>query len=508
MLTIFVDRSINKLVLITNNPSHHYYLETKTKKWSYISWKREWGWCEKTVRIYENLPRTTKQGDGTFKYIMGLGWTAYILGIFKNEIGKDDYDFILKSVILSESYRNAPFPNLRDYQNDDILFLLKYKIGLMVVNTGYGKTESIATLTNYAHTVLGKNVLIVTPSNKARDEIVKRCDIRFGLNVSTKPEDVNGKLDCMISNGLKNTKRFKNEAERAEFIKILSGYDWVLVDEVEYTINDGGEFIFNNCLKADHFYGFSGTADKYSAKMLSFANGLSDESVVNNVDLIKFFGPALVYRLPLNISITRVSVKTDAFDSVTIDREEVDESGNIYTTIMNNIWTNNNICNVIIETVKKYPGMFIPINNLNYIIDDWIKNYFMGVFRILLVSGAGYTYYDLGGNKTMLNLKEACEYIKDGKVDVIPSTSSGYRALDFPNLENILLIQGKVAGIVLQSIGRVARGKHMNIITLDPKKKTKKIPIYTKGARERDEMIKEYYKYCEISELDINEEDL
>ena len=48
----------------------------------------------------------------------------------------------------------------------------------------------------------------------------------------------------------------------------------------------------------------------------------------------------------------------------------------------------------------------------------------------------------------------------------------------------------------------------MNIITLDPKRKTKKIPIYTKGAKERDEMIKEYYKYCEISELNINEEDL
>lgn len=505
MLQILVDRSINKLVLITDDLSLHYFLETRTKQWGYISWKKKWGWVERLIKIYDNTLKNSNQGDGTFRYEVGLGWTAYILGIFKDKMGKDDYDRILKEVILSESYRTAPFPNLRDYQNDDILFLLKYKIGLMVVNTGYGKTESIATLTNYAYSALGKKILIVTPSNKARDEIIKRCDVRFGLKVSSKDDDLNGKLDCIITSGLKLSKKYR---EPDEFKKMLAGYDWVLVDEVEYTINDGGEFLFSNCTGADHFYGFSGTADKYNAKILSFANGLKDEAVTNNRNLIKYFGPALVYRLPLNIDISRVSVKTAAFDELHIDHEEIEESGNVYLTIMNNIWTDPDICEAIVRVVKKYPRTFIPINNLNFIIDEWIKNYFIGRFRILLVSGAGYTYFDLNGEVTKLTLKESCEYIKDGKVDVIPSTSSGFRALDFPNLENILLIQGKIAGTVLQSIGRVARGHHMNIITLDPIKKSKKIPVYSNSAMERDQMIKDYYKYCEIEEINVLEDDL
>ena len=46
------------------------------------------------------------------------------------------------------------------------------------------KTQVIATLTNYAHEVLGKKVLLVCPTSKARDELVKRCKNVFGLEVS------------------------------------------------------------------------------------------------------------------------------------------------------------------------------------------------------------------------------------------------------------------------------------------------------------------------------------
>ena len=147
------------------------------------------------------------------------------------------------------------------------------------------------------------------------------------------------------------------------------------------------------------------------------------------------------------------------------------------------------------------------MNNLNAVLKYWIDNYFVGQLRVLLVSGEGYSYYDLQGNKTMLSLQESCDYIKAGLVDVIPSTSSGYRALDFPGLENILLTSGKVAGVTLQCIGRVARNKHMNIITLAPFSK-RKIPVYSKGAETRSEMFKQYYKYCEITSYSFNEDQL
>ena len=153
---------------------------------------------------------------------------------------------------------------------------------------------------------------------------------------------------------------------------------------------------------------------------------------------------------------------------------------------------------------QEFKMLFIPINNLNNVIYEWISNYFVmqGGLRTLLICGDGYMYYDLQGGVTKLNLQEACDYIRNGMVDIIPSTSSGYRALDFPGLENILLIQGIVAGVTLQAIGRVARGSHMNIITLEPKI-PKKIPVYTKGFEHRDEMIRGYYKYCIINDITI-----
>ena len=175
---------------------------------------------------------------------------------------------------------------------------------------------------------------------------------------------------------------------------------------------------------------------------------------------------------------------------------------------MTRIFTTPAVCNTIVKVAKKYPMMYIPVNNLANIISAWIENYFIGVFRILLICGEGYIYYDLKGNRTKLkDLSEACEYVKNGLVDIIPSTSAGFRALDLPGLETIFLIQGKVAGVVLQSVGRVARGTKFNLISLEPQPK-KKIPVYSKGMENRDKMIHEYYKYCEIVDSEIFEANL
>ena len=366
------------------------------------------------------------------------------------------------------------------------------------------KTQTIATLTNYAHEVLGKKVLLVCPSNKARDELVKRCRTAFNLIVSCREKDINGHLDCIITSGLTNSSRYKDPVEQEKFKQLLAQYEWVLGDEVEYTINAGGEFIYNNCIGAERLYGFSGTADKTAAETITFSQGLSDV-IVRNKTLVKYFGPSLIYRMPLNISISNVKVKTRSLDNLVLDEDKIEDSGNVYTEIMTQIWSNDNVCKTIVKIVEKYPLCFIPINNLVNILYVWIEKYFIGKFRVLLVCGEGYVYYDLQGNKYVLDLQEACEYIKKGLVDVIPSTSSGYRALDLPGLENICLFAGKLAGVTLQSIGRCARGKHMNIITIEPYSK-KKIPVYSKGAQEREEMIKNYYQYCSIDDVVVFEE--
>lgn len=250
-------------------------------------------------------------------------------------------------------------------------------------------------------------------------------------------------------------------------------------------------------------YGFSGTSDKNSAESITFDNGLSDV-VLRNKDLIGFFGPNLVYRAPINKDIGDIQIKTSALDRIGFEADDFSEDGNVYIKVMNRIWTSPEVCKVIVKVAKRYPLLFIPINNLTSILTEWIDNWFRGVFRVLLICGEGYIYYDLAGNRTKLTLAEACDYVKSGKVDIVPATSSGYRALDLPSLSNILLVEGLKAGVVLQSIGRIARSQQMNIITLQPFN-NRKIPVYSKSDEARKDLYKTYYRHCKITEVVINE---
>lgn len=359
------------------------------------------------------------------------------------------------------------------------------------------KTELIATLTNYFYG-LGKKILIVTPGQKPRQEIEKRCKMRFGLDIPSS----DGRIQSVITSGLLNRNDIKDPAGLKNLEADWASVDCLFVDEVEYTINDSGKFIYDRVVHADHFYGFSGTADKQKGEMISFANGL-DDIIVRNKDLVKYFGPTLVYRMPLDLKIDNIRVKTNALNQVKFQPGDLDGSGNTYMTALTRIFTTPEVCNTIVKLGKKYPMMYLPMNNLESVISEWVDNWFLGVFRILLICGEGYIYYDLQGNRTNLKtLEKACEYVKNGLVDIIPSTSAGFRALDLPGLETTFLAQGKAAGVVLQMVGRTARGAHMNLISLEPNPK-KKIPVYSKGMEGRDEMIHNYYKYCEIIDSEI-----
>lgn len=136
MLKVSLNKSTNRLVLTTDEPGLHYFLETKQKDWQYLPWKKEWGYAEKTVKIYD--PGKHSLGNGMYTYSLGLGWAAYLLGVFKDRLSKDDYNGIVNEVIFADTYRDVPFPELRDYQNSDVLFMLKYRTGLFQCNTAYG----------------------------------------------------------------------------------------------------------------------------------------------------------------------------------------------------------------------------------------------------------------------------------------------------------------------------------------------------------------------------------
>ena len=315
-----------------------------------------------------------------------------------------------------------------------------------------------------------------------------------------------GDLGVAITAGIlqkkvvKDTKLAKIEKTKLEKFKV------VIADEVEYTTSDGGCWLYDIVSRtAERMYGLSGSADRYGGKCISFANGING-TVMDNCKVVKYFGPSLVHRQPVSNKVNLIAIKTTALDLIEFGEHEVDPDENVYAQINNAMWTDPGVVSVIEKIIKKYPKLYIPINNLETIINYWVECW-KGKYSILVIRYGGYYYYDKSGNMTIVDLEGAVELIKNNQVDVIPSTSSGFRALDLPDLSNMLLICGKVAGITLQTVGRTARMEEMNILYLTPKH-WRMIPIYTKGTKHRLDMIKEYYKYCEINEIKIEEEDL
>ena len=497
ILRIWVDKSINKIRILTDDPSVKFLLEKTQEETKYIPWERRWGTLKTTIRIYDKV----KKEQGTWNFILGLGWAGYIIGMFNKYMNPDDYRNLLNDAIYSDEVRTFPFPNLRDYQNTDVLHMLKYRTGLYSVFTSYGKTQVIATLAEY-FSGLGKKVLLITPGKKAQDELVKRCISLFGYDPKKPDNDKGGCVRFIITSGLMNRKDVKDPVTLTKLEAEWKSYDVVLVDEVEYTVgSDSGEFLYNRLTGASHFYGFSGTADKSQGECISFANGLND-TVLRNKVLVSHFGPSIVFRMPIKQRIDNIKVLTRTIENIKFDESDFDDKGNVYNNIMTRMWTDPDVCKLVVKLIMRYPKLFIPINNLVSILNTWIEDYLKYKFRILLICGKGYVYYDLDGKESLIKLPEACEKVANDELDHILSTSAGYRALDLPNLESIFLPASNIAGVVLQSIGRVARGKHMNIISLETMS-GRPVPVYTKAAKKREDLMKSFYKYCDIIDSTI-----
>jgi len=134
ILRIWVDKSINKIRILTDDPSVKFLLEKTQEETRYIPWERRWGTLKTTFKIYDKV----KKEQGTWNFILGLGWAGYIIGMFNKYMNPDDYRNLLNDAIYSDEVRTFPFPNLRDYQNNDVLHMLKYHVGLFSCYTSYG----------------------------------------------------------------------------------------------------------------------------------------------------------------------------------------------------------------------------------------------------------------------------------------------------------------------------------------------------------------------------------
>ena len=122
------------LELQTDEDQVRFLLEVTERKTEFVPWKRKVDTVVRTYRIYEKR----KKDKGITTYYIYKGWCAYLLNTFISRISKETYDLLLHEIIYSDNYRQFGFPGLRDYQNEDVLHLLKYKYGLHSCYTGYG----------------------------------------------------------------------------------------------------------------------------------------------------------------------------------------------------------------------------------------------------------------------------------------------------------------------------------------------------------------------------------
>lgn len=134
-LEIFVDKNTNKIIIKTDDPSIKYLLQVTREETKYLPWKKQWGTQKTTVRLYS---RKKKLPNGIEAFELGLGWAGLLVNMFKPYISLDQYNALLSDAIYSENHRDIPFRELREYQNQDILHVLKYKRGLLSCFTAYG----------------------------------------------------------------------------------------------------------------------------------------------------------------------------------------------------------------------------------------------------------------------------------------------------------------------------------------------------------------------------------
>lgn len=124
------------IIIETSDITVRGLLEYVVKERSYAPWLKEWITTKKKHKIYNRSMRDKKTGHEFFQ--VGIGWASYILITFQCMMSQEDYDSIVKA-IYRDTYRDVPFPELRDIQNQDILHILKYRRALASLYTGYGK---------------------------------------------------------------------------------------------------------------------------------------------------------------------------------------------------------------------------------------------------------------------------------------------------------------------------------------------------------------------------------
>jgi len=414
--------------------------------------------------------------------VFGIGWLEYFYIHFKDLMDE-------KSIELCESIY---YDEVNDFESEflegeaytDVLAMLTRQRGLNQLPTGEGKTEQIAAMAHYFYKK-GLRTLIITPGSKQKDEIAHRLKSRYGYELPYFSYLSN--LNLISTNGFLRSNQFDPDSE------YWSGVDVVLADEVEYTLSTKGIELLACLSNLKYQYGFSATADKAKAEVISFENR-SSKIIERNSELISMYGQCIVFRPPTNVNVNMITIKTnifqnsDRYTSPYISKDEFEAMS--YVDIISTIFKEDYFCKGFNKILMGHKGVFVPINRLE-IIDNWLKNYFIDKDKLIIcISSRGYEVFSEGKKVANLKLSELKFLIHNELVDVIVGTKSAYSSLDFPKLNAVLCLTSSLASITLQCVGRVARSKNFDFINLES---YHVVPCYTYDSYKRKRLVVNYY---------------
>lgn len=134
MFSVEVNKEFGRIVVRTDDPSVKYMFESVIQEKTYV--RKNWIMLTKNIKIYDN-EKDIKDDDGNFIFIFHYGWASYLLRVFKSYLSVSDYNDLVR-LLMSDTVRTIPFPGLRDYQNSDVLHLLRYNVGLLSCYTSFG----------------------------------------------------------------------------------------------------------------------------------------------------------------------------------------------------------------------------------------------------------------------------------------------------------------------------------------------------------------------------------
>lgn len=476
-LGIRLDLEKNSLAIKSENFYEPYFeFKTNDYKWDYR--KRKMAWVPGIYKIYTYRKSTDE-------YLIPIGMLMYYTNVM-SDLSED-----IKNWCNAHLYSSleAPIQDcLYDEQYLDMLELIKYKRGVMQSYTGSGKTQLIGVLIKNLLLNDG-NILVAGPKNMVLDEIKDRLK-KFGVYEPCY-FDESQRVNCLNPNGICNSNIYKDGG----LDKWLSDVKFVIVDEVD-KLSDTSFELLNRVETSgcDTFWGFSATAKKNDAEEIPCSIHLMDVMNYDLLSVVSKFSHSVIYKIPTDFVIDINEVKMGLPERDYLRDPDIGTDSYKHTF---GYCTTNSFINYLRYLMTKCKPL-IPIYYTT-IIQFWVDQF--PDKRLIVLCGSGYQLWENGEIKDYLDINTLKYLVSVGDFDAIMTTTSGFAALDCPELTDVVLLSGTSAGSVIQYIGRVARTKKFSIwySSYDYK-----IPIITRNHESQLTLINRYYRLCHITRREIN----